>query len=279
MTEETVQPEGSCVLCFRRDPKPGEGDICWWCRQWPRTALDELVDLWTHHLPDEVLTSTGRLNLHALDLMLPVPSIHSHRLRDGVSDGLVPHIVTQRRVVTVDVEGGSRQVVTWERHLVRAADGSPELVPANDQTGEIPTLRWLDQWARYWQEARADMLPERLPVPTPDRLAGWLRARVDWAADHDEAFGDFCEELREHLALMRRVTGMSAKALPVPCPKCDLLTLKRFPLSAWEECSFCHALVGPRRVPGRREPRPGEFDERVEAELAAMEAEQAGGAA
>jgi hypothetical protein len=170
-------------------------------------------------------------------------------------------------------------VVTWQRELVRNEDGSPALVPAGDQSGEVPVLGWMDQWVRYWHEARADLLAEKLPVPTPDRLAGWLRNRVDWAADDDPAFEDFAAELREQLALMRRVTGMQPEALPVPCPNsdCDMLTLVRYAYSAWDECRYCHALVGPRRVPGQRAPRRGEYDDWVDEQVAALDKQ--GGAA
>lgn len=275
MNDEPMEPQGSCILCARRDPH--WGIVCEVCRQIQRDRLDEVLDLWTHELPDEVLTGGGKINLRALDLLIPVPSIHSHRLRDSTRDGVVPHIRTVRQVVTVEVGGGQRQVVTWARELVRNDDGSPALIPAGDQTGEIPVLLWMDQWVRYWQEQRSRILSERLPVPTPDRLVGWLRNRVDWAADNDGAFEDFANELREQVALMRRVTGMVALPLPVPCPSCDLLTLVRWPWSEWEECRYCHHLVGPRRISGRRDPRPGEYDERVSEQVAAMEKQ--GGAA
>lgn len=281
MTEPT-EPQGSCEVCFRRDPKPGEGVVCWPCRQRARDWLDETVALWTNELPDEILTRSGRLNFLAMDLMIPVPSIHSHRLRDGVTDGLVPHIITERVVVPVEVGGTVREVVTYDRRLVRNEDGSPTLVPAGDQTGEIPILLWLDQWVRYWRDLRAAAVSEALPAPTMDRLTWWLRNRVDWAADSDPAFPDFCAELAEQVGMLRRVTGMAPQPVPVPCPnpRCDMLTLVRWPYSKWDVCRNprCGQMVGPRRRPGDPEPKPGEYDDLVTEAVEALEMEQGGAA-
>lgn len=274
-----MEPQGSCTVCARNDPR--RGPVCEWCRQRMRDWLDELAALWTHELPEETLTGAGRLNLLALDLLIPVPSIHAHRLRDGVTDGLVPHIVTEQRVVTVEVDGGTRDVVVTERHLVRNGDGSPALVPAGDQQGEVPVVVWADQWVRYWRDAHQERTgsTSTLPAPTLDRLGWWLRRSIDWAADNDRAFPDFADELREQLGLLRRVTGMQAAPLPVPCPNavCDMLTLVRWPYSEWDECRACHALVGPRRIPGQRDPQRGEYDRWVDEQVAALD--QQGGAA
>lgn len=239
---EPIQSAGDCLVCQRRDPH--RGTVCGPCRQLLRDQLDELTALWPL-IPDELLTRNGQPSILALDLMTPVPSALSRRTAGGVSDTMIPRQRTTIDVITDPADGRELGRI-WHREPVYRADGQPELVPVGDQTGPVPLVRWADTWVQAWRDQRTSLgYREQLPAPTIDRLAGWLRTRIDWAADsHGTALDDLADELREQVALLRRVTHMAPRFLPIACPGCDRrLTLTRWPNSKYDECRWCRALV------------------------------------
>lgn len=255
---EPIQPAGDCEVCRRRDSH--RGTVCGPCRQLLRDQLDELATLWPL-IPDELLTRGGQPSILALDLMTPVPSALSRRTAGGVSDTMIPRQRTEVTVITD--QDGTELGRVWYREPVIGPDGRQELAPAGDQTGPVPLIRWADTWVQAWRDQRAGIgYREALPVPTIDRLAGWLRARIDWAADsHDTAIDDLADELHEQVALLRRVTHMGPQRLGAPCPSCDLVkTLERWPYSRYDECRYCHHLV-----------RRPEYDDLAADALAALE--------
>lgn len=236
----------SCCIIDRCGREPRRGTVCEPCRQRIRDQLTELGDLWPL-LPDELLTSRQTLNLQALDLMTPVPSALSRRTAGGVTDTMLPR---QRTEVTVvhDPATGELLGTVWHREAVYRPDGAPDTVAAGDQTGPLPLTGWADTWVQHWRELRtAAGYRERLPVPTVDRLTGYLWSRVDWAADTDgAAVDDLADELREQVGMLRRVTHMAPQRLGAACPRCELPALQRWPNSRWDECRYCRALVSRR---------------------------------
>jgi Zn ribbon nucleic-acid-binding protein len=114
--------------------------------------------------------------------------------------------------------------------------------PHGDQTGHQPVAVVLDQWVRDWQETRARR--EGLPVPTVPELVRWLRHRLEWACDEHPAVDEFAAEVRETLAALRGVLGLTRlrHRLPAPCPDCEMLTLVREDGGDYVECGACHRL-------------------------------------
>lgn len=260
----TDQPQyGTCIIdrC-PRDPRRGQ--VCDPCRQRIRDQLDEITDLWPL-IPDELLTRGGGVNLTALDLMTPVPSALARRTAGGVRDTMLPRYRTEVQVIA-DPATGETLGKIWHREPVYRPDGTQDVFAAGDQTGPIPLTAWCDAWVQEWRELRtAAGWRETLPVPTIDRLTGYLRARVDWAAGTDgTAVDDLAAELWEQVRMLRRVTHMQARRLAAACPQCDLRALIRYPMSRWDECRSCHCLVS-----------RTEYDDIAARELAAMEREGA----
>lgn len=257
---EPIQPQrGTCLIdnC-PRDPR--HGLVCGPDRQRIRDMLDELVDLWPL-LPDETATQSGGINLLALDLMTPVPSVLNRRQAAGqVHDTMLPRYRTTARPI-VDPASGDVLGKIWDRRPVLGPDGAQQYAPAGDQHGGLPLTIWADQWVLFWREQRAQRgTRERLPVPTIDRLVGYLRGRIDWAADTTgTAVDDLAAELREQVAMLRRVTHMAPQRLAAVCPACDRRALIRWPNSRWDECRYCRNLVS-----------RGEYDDIADAELEAI---------
>lgn len=239
----TDQPtNGTCVIdrC-PRDPR--RGTVCDPCRQRIRDQLDEIVKLWPL-IPDELLTRSGAVNLTALDLLTPVPSVLSRRTAGGVTDTMLPRYRTEPRVIT-DPATGETLGKIWQREAVYGPDGVQERYAAGDQIGAVPLTGWCDAWVQNWREMRgAAGYREALPVPTVDRLTAYLRTRVDWAGSTDgTAIEDFAAELWEQVRMLRRVTHMAPDRKAVACPGCEMRGLVRWPYSRWIECRSCGRLL------------------------------------
>lgn len=149
------QRTGACTICHRDDPTSGHA--CGWCRWLLPAQLDELVEL--HDLlPDEILPGAGRrggrvtgtpgkslgVNLTALDLMLPVPTVLDRRRADSIAD---PYLD----------QTGPLPVAVWLDQWVRAwltESGAPGSLPT---PGVFRLAHWLARsvgWA-------ADTDPQR----------------------------------------------------------------------------------------------------------------------
>lgn len=110
-----------------------------------------------------------------------------------------------------------------------------------DQIGHIAVASVLDSWVRDWCEVRDR--GERLPVPTVSLLVDWLFKRLGWACDEHRAIDEFAAEVRHLHSTLRAVCGETEprpERLWVPCPRCDLLALRRMPGEAYPiRCASC----------------------------------------
>jgi ribosomal protein L37AE/L43A len=209
---------GACIICHRDDPT--SGIACHTCRHRIGLQLGELTELYTL-LPEEIMPGAGR--------------------RD-------PHVTgTPGKTLGVNITALDLLLPVPSRLASRLADTVAD--PFRDQTGPLPVVVWLDQWVRAWIDVAG--VPGRLPTPSVTRLAGWLARSVHGAADHpDSMIDDFAAELREQLAMLRRVTHMQPVRLMAECTKCDRRALTRWPLSKYVECGRCGVLF-----------KPGEYDQ------------------
>lgn len=73
--------------------------------------------------------------------------------------------------------------------------------PHADQTGDLPTLVWLEQWVDDWRDVRGQ--GEHRPDPIITGLVSWLLRRLDWAADEHPAIDEFARELGKQLGALR----------------------------------------------------------------------------
>lgn len=114
--------------------------------------------------------------------------------------------------------------------------------PHGDQTGHLPVVAVLDQWARDWRDTRDQ--GERLPVPTVPELVRWLANRLGWACDQHPAVDEFATEVDQKLTELRGVHGLTRlrHRLPAPCPSCELLAVYRDDGADWIECGGCGRL-------------------------------------
>jgi hypothetical protein len=217
---------GACAICETEDPT--SGIACHTCRHRLTLQLDELAELYTL-LPDEILPGAGRRDAHVTG--------------------------TPGKSLGVNLTALDLMLPVPSRLDHRLAGGVVD--PYRDQTGPLPVVVWLDQWVRAWIDMAA--VPGRLPTPTVTRLTGWLARSVHGAADHPASMiDDFAAELREQLALLRRVTHMQPVRLMAECTKCDRRALTRWPLSKYVECGRCHYLF-----------KPGEYDQFLTTQVAA----------
>lgn len=94
-----------------------------------------------------------------------------------------------------------------------------------DQGGRPSVAGVLDSWVREWRSLRA--MREHAPVPTVAELVGWLRNRLDWVCDRDDAddvyaISDFAAEMRELHSALRAVCGLRSDAVHIGwCPVVD----------------------------------------------------------
>jgi hypothetical protein len=157
-----------------------------------------------------------------------------------VRDTLIPAI----RSWTTTVDVGDVAVVVWHRGLARDGNGDPVWVPAGDQVGPVPTAAFLDEWVGDWAELRGRR--EYGPQRTVPLMAGWLRARVDWACDHHPAVVDFATELISAVCAVRAALNVSRRPTwyDKVCAQCKLLALyRRDANAAYIECRNCGTLV------------------------------------
>jgi ribosomal protein L37AE/L43A len=217
---------GACAVCEQEDPT--SGIACATCRHRLGLQLTELTELYGL-LPDEILPSRGR--------------------RGAYVSG------TPGKSLGVNITALDLMLPVPSRLDHRRADAVYD--PYRDQTGPLPVVVWLDQWVRAWIDMA--QVPGRIPTPTVSNLAGWLGRSIQSAADNPASMlEDFAAELREQLALLRRVTHMKPVRLMAECTKCDRRALTRWPLSRYVECGRCGALF-----------KPGEYDQHLATQVAA----------
>jgi len=110
-----------------------------------------------------------------------------------------------------------------------------------DQIGHDSVASVLDSWVRDWCEVRDR--GERLPIPTVAVLVDWLFKRLGWACDEHGAIDEFAGEVKHLCSTLRAVCGETEprpERLWVPCPRCDLLALRRTPGDAYPiRCASC----------------------------------------
>ena len=116
--------------------------------------------------------------------------------------------------------------------LTMPARNGSVIDPRGDQIGHISVASVLDSWVRDWCEMRG----ENLPVPTVPVLVDWLSNRLGWACDEHSAVDEFAGEIKHLHSTLRTVcreTEPKPERIWVPCPRCDLLTLRRTPGDAY----------------------------------------------
>lgn len=131
------------------------------------------------------------------------------------------------------------------RTPVTEPDGAPRLRPPGDQVGDIDPVEKLWSWTRAWAEVRA--VGEAGPNPDLPSVVAWLRARLDWAAEHHPAVDDFVTEVREIVDTLRERLSIRrhVQRFTEPCPRCDTVALWREldpdkdPRRAWVQCGSC----------------------------------------
>ena len=124
--------------------------------------------------------------------------------------------------------------------------------PYGDQTGELPTAVWLEQWVRDWRDVRGQ--GEHLPGTTVTELSAWLSFRLDWACDEHQAIDEFAAELKQQLGALRAVNRSGEpkpEPLVTPCPTCRLRALVRVN-GGDVHCQECGRIL-----------RPDEYDQHV----------------
>lgn len=99
--------------------------------------------------------------------------------------------------------------------------------PYKDQAGMVSVASILDSWAADWIDIRGK--GESRPLPTVTRLSEWLHGRLDWAATHHPALGDFAADMGRCAAALRAANGDYPTEPDhrdgIECPKCDRMAL------------------------------------------------------
>lgn len=247
--------EHLCEVCPQLrpgDPRIYErANVCDGCRSRLRALLTELVE---HYAAVRLTKPSGGgakvsgsrtpplpLAVDALDVTMPAR-------HTSVSDDLVPLYETVE--VTVSVWDRPDPTVAWytkhdliarQRRRQRDHRGILAYGLSGDQVGEPSVPAVLDSWATDWQSYEWSTLP----VPTVPALAGWLKARLEWACDEHPAIGDFAAELAGLVARIRPLAPRAELKRGVPCRECDKVTLYRWPGSDYVECGSCPVLMTP----------------------------------
>jgi hypothetical protein len=142
-------------------------------------------------------------------------------------------VTTTIRVQTV-VRGETiteqRRIQQWFSEPVNGPDGTPVLVPDDDQIGSIPPREWLDMTVRAWRSQLGHHVPPRTTKAISARLGGTHGPITIWPAPRPAAARQLtqAEQVRFLLLLLRTPAGrrtfylvralrvIAQRALPAP---------------------------------------------------------------
>ena len=257
-SDDEQQPQGSCPLCYRRDPI--QPPVCTPCRSWLPARIGDLRILF-EQLAEPEPNAPDRPDWVALDWNSgdwrpaknkpPVPLtragwlVHAHNLPaapiPGTPSGVARHMPPDSRpplaLGPVDV--------TSHAHPGSLAPHARGILGLDeDQVGRLPLATVLEDWAREWAKQRREHVFEA-NVPA---LTRWLADRADWACDEFEGIESFAQDVREWWGYLRGLLGLSTRpeykdGVACPNPKCQQWTLYQEIGSDWVECGNCHKLL------------------------------------
>lgn len=188
-----------CVVCSLSLDRQ-ERACCVMCVGATRRDLHRIVDLYAV-LPDEL----GHATAAPMDPMggrrddeRPLPGGQILPLLAGGSRGLT-------QITGAPTSAGVRDY----SHEADERDSDPQSVA-------FELSRWEDHWRHLRREPAADH------APTVTGCSAYLRRNVQWAADHDDAFQGFADDLHTLRGRLERVTGHDEpRAEPgAPCFDC-----------------------------------------------------------
>ena len=235
---------GNCPGCRLRDPNYAL--ICDPCWSWLPSALAGISDMY-QRLPDvlEPATITVEKVTGSTDPAAPLNVDAEDLLTRVVRDGGIPHDTTRDTPipatalvpVTVSVTTfaagtyHTRNETRIERRILTDDHGQALYRPGRDQVGYLPVAQVLDAWVRDWIHERGQH--EHRPPTDAPTLISWLGNRIDWAATHYAAIGDFMQSLRTVRGNMMNVLGEfdppPQSCDGVQCAGCDKRILFRAP--------------------------------------------------
>jgi len=125
--------------------------------------------------------------------------------------------------VLVMLAAGSNGLAALRRLLAAEQTGRPHDEPpwgVDDRDNDVPSVAYeLARWVEDWWLLRHETEPVR---PDVDASAGWLRARLSWAAAHHPGFAEFALDMRVLRRRLERVAGLhdTPERAGVPCFGC-----------------------------------------------------------
>jgi hypothetical protein len=157
------RPVDTCVVCHHRDPTYGR--VCTTCRDRIGDGLTELLRKMAAlrlHLVPAARPATGRVGGRHVGAPLPARlDVLSLAGPGNIAVTAMLHPLVRRwsatRTVTVTYRVGGktvsedRDVTDWHQETIVGDDGTPVLVPSDDQSGTVPPAEWLDSWAGLWR--------------------------------------------------------------------------------------------------------------------------------
>lgn len=183
-----------CVVCQHRETE--RPMVCPGCRTWLDSTLRDIAELHAQ-LPTALIPATSGGEPVSGTREAPIPI------------ALDPLDLTMPARTLALTEAGRRH--------------------RDDQAGELSVASVLDSWVRDW---RSYLYRENAPRPTVERLARWLRDRLDWACDNHPGIDECAAELKTLRRRLLAVLGQlpaTPQRVWVPCRNCDKLTLFRWP--------------------------------------------------
>lgn len=180
-------PDRHCIVCGIEHV---DRRTCTACLGEARTGLRDLVDLWR------------RLGAHAIL---------------GGSEGHLEAASTipggEATAVAGPGSAGSHRAVLDET----GADASHL---ADERPGELEPVRlWVFGWEEDWRSLRSQPTVEKASLSTG---VLFLTAKLDWAAQHHDAFDAFASELRRQVSHLEDIVHAGERAdKGAPCRNCD----------------------------------------------------------
>lgn len=184
-----------CIVCRRAELEPTEAQTCIGCLAATRNAVRDIVDLYAV-LPDELVDHAGAAR---------PPGASGKPDSDGLPDPLVLYAGGTNGTVN-----GTKPTAEDPTGRIHAKDHWPSDVPS-----VVAVLAWWeDDWRTY-----AGLPADREATVTG--CAGYLLARLSWAAQQHPAFDEFARDmtrLRTTLQVATRSDEITERG--VPCPEC-----------------------------------------------------------
>lgn len=223
--ESAVEPlVRTCTVCDRRALADHERQTCLDCLVAVRRSLAALPWL-------------VRAGEHQVGV---VPSVQVGEGRRGV-DAPLPG--GDLLALIAPGSAGAAQVrdIVAGRDAEHAQDEKPDDPPS--VAAELAS--WEDDWRRLREE------PAATRAPSVEASVAYLVARLGWAADHHEAFGDFGAAVESLATRLRAAVGLAdATERGAPCLDCGAALQRRYGHSGREDdwtCVRCQHRVDWRR--------------------------------